>query len=246
MSAAAPRPGVRARRAIVAFAEEVFAVVDRVHDEALRAHAASVARGAPLGGGDIAELSPAIRSNLRAGRGLVIGIGLIVAPDVLHDEPLRLEWWQTEPGREDPVALEVDLNRLSLGFYDYESAEWFDVPRRSGARHVVGPYVDVHGTGQYILTFTTPLVADGQFLGVAGADVPAAWLETRLLPELGGAREVVVLGAEGRVVLSTSTAWLTGELVSAEAADALGFQSLPRLPWRLRTGKFSKPLTSQV
>lgn len=228
------------------FAEGVFGCVTKVQEDALEVHRSAAAREASLTSRDIAGLGPRIKGHLSAGQGLVVGLGLIVAPDVLEDEPLRLEWWQSEPGQEEPAALQVDLNRLSLGFYDYERAEWFDVPRRSGVRHIVGPYVDVHGTGQYILTFTVPIVVEGQFLGVAGADVPTTWLESRLLSEVGTDLEVVVLNADGRVVLSTASRFLVGELVPVAVVDAEDFRPLPRLPWRFRTARFAKPLTSQV
>ena len=57
---------------------------------------------------------------------------MIVAPGLLPNERRHLEWWQYLPGREQPSALHVDLNPDSLGFYDYDTAEWFSVPRRTG------------------------------------------------------------------------------------------------------------------
>ena len=78
---------------------------------------------------------------------------------------------------------------------------------------MVGPYVDVHGTGQYLLTFTEPVIADGQFLGVVGADVPVSRFESHLLRELGAVdAPFVLLDEERRVVLSTSPRWLVGAL----------------------------------
>src|SRR3712207_5886241 len=102
----------------------------------------------------------------------------------------------------------------SLDFYDYPATEWFDVPRRIRRRHVVGPYVDVHGTGRYLLTLTSPLLDDGDFLGVVGADVPVNRFENHLLRALDpGVDPVLVLNGEGRVVLSTSPRWLVGDLL---------------------------------
>jgi len=226
------------RDAVVSLAEEVFDAVEAVRQDALEAQRRVVERGGRLSSDDISALRHGIRSRLCDRTGPVIGLGLIVAPGLLRDESLRLEWWQLGSDDADPVPLEVDLNRLSLGFYDYESAEWFAVPRRTRSRHVVGPYVDVHGTGLYVLTFTMPVEYDGQFLGVAGADVPSSWFEGRLLRELGAERQVVILNSDGRVVLSTSPRWLAGDLLSSPAEDAqMGFQRLPDLPWRLGIAK---------
>lgn len=233
MSGTRTRSAAQLRSVVVSVAEEVFAAVEVVRQETVDLHHAVGQRGEPIRGGDVSDLRHGIQAQLRRGAGLVIGLGLIVAPDLLADQPLRLEWWQREPGEEQPTALQVDLNRLSPGFYDYEAAEWFDLPRRTGRRHVVGPYVDVHGTGRYLLTFTAPVESDGQFLGVAGADVPVAWLETRLLRELGTDREVVILNPDGRVVLSTSPRWLAGDLLEPEADPRLLCRPLPALPWRV-------------
>lgn len=224
---------VQIRRSVVSVAEEVFDAVEVVRQQAVQLHRAVQRRGEEIRGEDISQLRHGIQARLTQGAGLVIGLGLIVAPDLLEDQPLRLEWWQREPGEEQPSALQVDLNRLSPGFYDYEAAEWFDVPRRTGHRHVVGPYVDVHGTGRYLLTFTAPVESDGRFLGVAGADVPVAWLEMRLLRELGTGRDMVIVNPDGRVVLSTTQHWLAGDLVRGGEEAPCAYQRLPALPWRL-------------
>ena len=122
-----------------------------------------------------------VRDLLRAPDQLAVGLGLVVAPQPERGLPLRLEWWQVDPDGGRLRTLEPDLKPTSLGYYDYTATEWFDVPRRTGRRHVVGPYVDVHGTGRYLLTLTEPVVVDGEFVGVAGADVSVRRFETHLL-----------------------------------------------------------------
>lgn len=215
--------------------EEIFAAVHEVESDAVRMLGAVRAKGGTPGGADVSELGPGIRAVL-ARTELVVGLGLIVAPGLLDDEQLRLEWWQRDDAGGPPTPLDVDLNRLSSGFYDYETAEWFAIPRRSGARHVVGPYVDVHGTGSYMLTFTVPVVWDGGFVGVAGADVPAARFEERLLERLPAASPSVLLNADDRVVFSSSARWLAGSRVDpADAAAQLDLVDVPALPWRWGT-----------
>ena len=215
--------------------EEIFTAVHEVEADAVRMLDAVRSRRAVPGGADVSRLGPGIRA-LLARTQLVVGLGLIVAPGLLDDEQLRLEWWQRGGAGDAPTALDVDLNRLSPGFYDYEAAEWFAVPRQSGARHVVGPYVDVHGTGSYMLTFTVPVSWDGAFVGVAGADVPAARFEERLLDRLSTAAPSVLLNRDDRVVFSSSARWLTGSrMAPADAAGQLELGDVPAVPWRWGT-----------
>jgi hypothetical protein len=245
MTQAAEQPWARSRRSISAVADEVFAVVAAVRDDALDRHQQATRQHRRLCVEDVSALSAGLRSLLQRPGGVVTGLGLIVARDVLSDQHQYLEWWQRGPAGSGLQRLEVDLNPGSTGYYDYEAAEWFDVPRSSGRRHITGPYVDVHGTGEYILTFTVPVHADGVFLGVAGADVPASWLEDRLLDELPHDVEVVVVNLASRVVVSSSSRWLVGELVRPDdQVLARTAQDLPDLPWRAVLGDRAGPTGS--
>ena len=177
-------------------------------------------------------LADRVRELLGSAGQLAVGLGLVVAPGPQRE--LQLRWWQTDPATGRLVALHPDLRPASLGFYDYTAADWFDVPRRTGTRHVVGPYVDVHGTGQYLLTFTEPVFADGQFLGVVGADVPVSRFESHLLREMGAVDvPFVLLDGEGRVVLSTSPRWLVGALAGPPEGPAAPGSPIAGAPWRL-------------
>ena len=79
--------------------------------------------------------------------------------------PAALEWWQVDPDggrlrtlRAGPAPGQPRLLRL-------HGDGVVRRPRRTGRRHVVGPYVDVHGTGRYLLTLTDPVVVDGAVPG---------------------------------------------------------------------------------
>lgn len=232
--------GAVARQAatvIGAVVERVFRSVMAVRDNALESHRAATERGEPMCDRDITAMRGRLLDLIGREGEIAVGMGMIVSPGLLVDRPLRMEWWQSEPDGDPPMWLEVDLNPHSVGFYDYAAAEWFVVPRRTGRRHVVGPYVDVHGTDRYLLTLTMPVIAAGEFLGVVGADVPVARFETLVLQELGDlAVDVVVVNPEDRVVLSTSARWLTGLLVTPGHADAPQDSrtvTLTDLPWRV-------------
>lgn len=204
-----------AAEAVGAVVEQVFDTVAAVRQLVTASCRSALDAGDRLNEKDIRQIREPVvelldRSNLP------VGLGMIVAPDVLGDRPLWLEWWQIGSDRDAPARLEVDLNPGRLGFYDYLGAPWFAVPQRTGRRHVVGPYVDVYGTDSYVLTFTDPVVAADRFLGVAGADVMAGRFEAAVLGRLGNVgAHIVVVGDDERVVVSTSARWLIGSLLPA-------------------------------
>ena len=102
---------------------------------------------------------------------------MVFAPGVLADAPRWLEWWRSAPRRRAGVPRRVSLDPADPDFYDYERAEWFTTPRDTGERWIAGPFVDHSGTNEHILTLTLPVVRDGAFLGVAGADIAVGGIE---------------------------------------------------------------------
>ena len=52
--------------------------------------------------------------------------------------------------------------------------------RRTGSRHLTGPYVDYVCTDDYTITVTTPVRVDGDMVGVVGTDAYAARIEQEL------------------------------------------------------------------
>ena len=215
----------RTRAAVADVVERVFATVDLLQEPARRSFGAT--GPSP---GEAPSLDELVEDLLAVPGQLAVGLGLVAAPD----GAVRLQWWQADAGAGRLRALEPDLDPGSAGYYDCTAAEWFDVPRRTGRRHVVGPYVDVHGTGRYVLTLTSPVLVGGRFVGVVGADVPVDRFETHLLDRLGPVRDAfVLLDDDGRVVLSTAARWLVGDLVrAADGLDGAGLP-VPGVPWRL-------------
>jgi hypothetical protein len=214
---------------------DIFHSLDRI----LASVAACYRASRPFASADLAAVRPDIFACLGARGEVLAGAGVIVAPGVLADRVRWLEWWQAPPG-EDPIFLEVDLDPESLDFYDYTAAEWFAVPERTRRRHVVGPYVDYGGTDTYMLTFTTPAVVDGRFLGVVGADVRAARFEALLLGLLAASpTRITLVNAEGRVVAANSPRLPAGSLLLDPGP---GRVELPGLPWSIVTsGPDSRP-----
>jgi hypothetical protein len=183
---------------VVALIHRVFGAVDRLRE---------CVTGGP---GDAGFLQARVRELLAEHHDITVGMGMIAAPGTAMRVRRRILWWQDLGGAE-PTALPVDLNPHSLGFYDYGTADWFSVPRESGGQYVGGPYVDVHGTDRYLLTFTVPVVVGGEFLGVVGADVPVTRMETHLLRAWRSlAMNVVIVNADDRVVVGNTAAALPG------------------------------------
>ncbi|HWJ80878.1 MAG TPA: cache domain-containing protein [Nocardioides sp.] len=162
----------------------------------------------------------------------VTGAGFVAAVGFLEDTRWWLEWFARGDGaKADRLACETDPE--GAGFYDYEFLPWYVVPRDTGRRHVTGPYVDYLCTDDYTLTFTDPVLVDGVFAGVAGADVKVETAEALLLPSLRAARRrLVVVNAHGRIVASNSGRHVCGDLLAdldVPAAWAAPHPALHRL-----------------
>lgn len=219
----------RVARAVSDLVEQVFGTVGRVRERVLRA----VERDGLQSGGRV--LPDGVQDLLLEPGQLAVGLGLVVAPRPEAGLAQRLEWWQVDPDGAAVHTLEPDLRPMSLGYYDYTTTEWYDVPRRTGRRHAFGPHVDVHGTGRYVLTLTEPVVASGEFVGVAGADVPVRRFEAHLLRALGPLPvPFLLLNDEDRVVLSTAPRFLVGTLLPSGDVPTAPAAEIPGTPWRLQ------------
>ena len=171
---------------------------------------------------DLAAIEPLARSELLRPDSLITGTGLIADPSLIADAPWHLAWWTADAGgRIAPLRVVSDPARD--GFRDYTVLEWWAVPRRTGRRHITGPYVDYLCTDAYTLTFTVPVHRpDGSMAAVVGSDVYVARAERLLLPSLrAGGRPATVVNAAGRVVVSTFSAHVAGSLVRTGPAGWL-------------------------
>src|SRR5829696_4750705 len=161
-----------------------------------------------------ADLGP-LRDRIHAilvKRPLLAGCGMVFAPGALADAPRWLEWWRSPPAGA-PVFLDASLDPADPDFYDYESAEWYTTPRDTGRRWIAGPFLDHSGTNEHILTLTLPVLRDGAFLGVAGADIAVGGIEA-----IGGAAlaaldsEAALVNHRGRVIATNTPRRLVGTL----------------------------------
>ena len=136
------RPLPHAASSISAAIEEIFATVAEVRRTTLACHEAVASSGRVFSDADVSGLAPGFVDLLLAPGQVAVGLGIILEPGTLATHPLRLEWWQHVPGRDAPVALEVDLHPHTLRVYHNNAAAWFAVPPPTPARPREGPHQD--------------------------------------------------------------------------------------------------------
>ncbi len=204
-------------RRIADVIDPVFALIDGwQHDLVERLAAEPEPRAA--------DLDPAVAATVAAELDrpgtLITGAGFVAAPGYLADAPWHLAWWLSDgnPFRGVPARGIRRLDAVSdpdaESFRDYTTLEWWRVPERTGSRHLTGPYVDYLCTDDYTVTVTTPVMIDGDMVGLVGADMYVARLEQVLLPVLRDAsRTLTVVNASGRIVVSTDPHRATGALL---------------------------------
>lgn len=219
--------------AVTAVVENVFASLSTIAAATIALWAGVEDSGEPPRSADLAALRDPVIGELQRQSRLVNGVGFVAADGVLADVPRYLEWWRTDSKTGTAQRLALDLNPGSEYFYDYSTMEWYSVPRDRGTRWVHGPYLDYTGVDLYVCTFAVPVTSErGQFLGVAGADVPVARLDTALLPTFAAHRTPLALtNAEGRVIVANDAEHVPGSrLENLSSRPALPV-SAP--PWSL-------------
>lgn len=197
-------------RTVEALAADVFDRVAR-----LRATVEQILAAAPVvRQRDLAPLEAPTRGVLEQVDGAVAGAGFVARPGLLDDLGWWLEWWTVGDDHHRAVRLLVETDADADGFRDYTVLPWYDVPLRTGRPHVAGPYVDYLCSDEYMLTFTVPVLRDGGFAGVVGADVPVRHVERMLVPALRRvAAPAALVNAEGRVVAGNRPTLVTGHLL---------------------------------
>ena len=236
----AKRPGLdREKRLLAELSRAVGDVFTSV--EELRSATLSIARGVRPSGrqlrrSDLLGLRPAVADALARHAGFVAGAGVVLAPDALADAQLWIEWYWLN-SQAAPERLEVDLDPNSAEFYDYTTTEWFREPQRTGETHIAGPYVDYICTHEYTFTLSAPLIDQGRFLGIAGADILASEVERLAVPGLARLPRVAAIASgSGRVISSNSPKLMPGMVLKPNRAQAAmrPVVTADDLPWRSR------------
>jgi len=183
-----------------------------------------------LSADSLAELRPAIIGLINEHDPLLTGAGIVVAPDLLVDRPLWLEWWW-RIGRGPVEALRVNLDPSAPDFHDYPGSEYFRAALGSQAPYVSSPSVDYACTNEYAITLSSPVWSEGRFLGIAGADVLVASIEPLVVPVLTELdRPAALVSRRGRVIASNVGYVLPGQRVDV-GEDAIPATTSGLLSW---------------
>lgn len=164
----------------------------------------------------------------------VWGMGFIAAPFIVDGRERYLAWWQRHNDR--VARLRLNFDPTSIDVYDYLQMDWYRLAQRGHARVAYGPYVDYSGSDMYTITATIPIVADGIFLGVAGADLVVGEVERHLLDVLRQSDDdTVIVNTERRVIAANTARWFVGSRlpampVAGPKTDPSAFREVAEMP----------------
>lgn len=211
--------------AVSFLADEVRTIMEAVD---ATAEAVLRARHARTGKRSRGELERTVRSWLERPGNRIWGLGFVPDP-AAYPSRGGLEWWQRSGPDGAVERLVVSLDPASVQYYDYTHAPWFANAREHGS-NVTGPYVDAMGTNEHIVTFTRAVVDEGRFLGVAGADVLVATLQSALQPALVRIpKRIALVDPEGRVIATNDPQLLAGTVDLRRGGMT---RTVPQTPWR--------------
>lgn len=161
---------------------------------------------------DLITIRSLIDDYLTASNSCMQGAGIVLEPGALQDSDMYLEWLRVV-GPNHTAPLTLNFNQRSDSFYNYQNMPWFNQPRMSGHNTLVGPYVDLYGADMYILTFSVPILVQGRFVGIAGADIALQKFERQLLKDLVRLHnEALIVSEEGRVIAANTANWMVGDM----------------------------------
>ena len=209
--------------------EPLYEMLGDIADEVLRCRPPR----AVLTEAHFSELQRRLAERLR-GEHSVWGMGFIAAPFVVDGMERYLAWWQRHNDR--VARLRLNFDPTSIDVYDYLQMDWYQLAKRGQERVAYGPYVDYSGSDMYTITVAIPIVAEGSFLGVAGADLVVGEVERKLLEVLRQTREdAVVVSAERRVIAANTSRWFVGSRLAtmpevSPAPDPARFRQVAEMP----------------
>ncbi|MFG2860714.1 hypothetical protein [Streptomyces sioyaensis] len=220
--------------------DAAFADVDAVRRRVIEIATEAAEQQRALDRTALAGIRPLLLDLLGHDGTLFESLGVAVSSTCLSDTPRWLEWWRRDGGSKAQFISHA-LNPDSVGFYDYQSREWFRLPVTTHRSCAIGPYVDAGGIEVCTVTLAIPIELPSGSLSVAGGDLSIGALEALLLETLGTrAHKVVLLAANGRVITSNTARYVTGSRLPTGEAQTVpdrvvGVPSADphRLPWQL-------------
>jgi hypothetical protein len=216
--------------------DELFGLVDLVRIRVTDLAARAAEHRKPFDRATLATIRPLLQDILRRDEPLLEGIGVAVDKDSLSDAPRWLEWWRRDSVDESHFVTHI-LDPRAVGFYDYQSREWFVHPLADDHPRAIGPYVDAGGIDVYTVTLTipVPLATGGRI--VVGGDLSISGLESYMLDQLRIRRPPVALVGNDRVIVSNSGRYVSGSRLRPQTniVHTVTVQASrdDRLAWRL-------------
>src|SRR5262249_8647783 len=137
----------------------------------------------PLDRAALTGIRTLVRELLERGSTLLEGLGVAVGEGSLADTPRWSEWWRRDAKGQARFIRHV-LDPDSVGFYDYQSRDWFRQPTTTARTCAVGPYVDSGGIDVCTVTLCVPVVFPSGAVSVVGGDLSIPGVETLLLRTL--------------------------------------------------------------
>lgn len=159
------------------------------------------------------------------------GVGFVAEHGVVLPDRSWMAWWVR---RDEGIRQKGhNLNPASDAFYDYTTAPWFRLPRRTGERHIAGPYIDSWGTDDVTITASAAVRTAGRFVGVVAADLAVRRFEVSISAQLRSIGvPAVLVNDEDRVVASGVPELTTGLRLQPRARAAAEEAGLRRFPGR--------------
>lgn len=177
--------------------------------------------------GDLQQLDEAMTANLATFRAEVCGATVTVAPGVLDDRSMWMQWWVNDGATQRQLF--PDLDPKSPAFYDYTGADWYTTPLQRAATWLSDPYFDEGGADAEIVTISVPAALDAELLGVATADINLDQIGRLCAPALHRlARSAALVTATGVVVASSDVErWAPGKPLPDRTCEWVAASSGP-------------------
>ena len=225
-----------AGRALLAIGTTLAKVFDVPREHAGRFLALVQDRRAVAGAvtvADLTALDQVMTTNLNRLRREVCGATVTVAPGLLADAELWMQWWAQAAG--GPTQLRPQLDRTRPEFYDYTADEWFTVPIARGRTWLSDPYFDEGGADADIVTVSVPALLDGRVVAVATADLDLCRVAELCAPALSRVRGAAALIGEAGAVVATNDPqrFALGRPVDATLRESAAVHRTPALDWAL-------------
>lgn len=176
---------------------------------------------------DVGKIRPhMVRSLLRLEQH-AFALGVILDEGIVEGAAFALSW--IERAEDGTIQDDSNIRYPWRGtFYEYSNSEWMRTPRITGKDAITGPYVDFD---KYLITLSSPIYIEEQFVGVAAADIRLHDFERLVaLPLSRVEQDCMICNGEGRIVVSNTILLPIGSIVDLNSRSGVAIGSYD---WRI-------------